>query len=356
MNKLSYRIANIVALLLCIFLGSSCRDNGSTSSRLDSGSNEFRWTIDTLSYPGSSQTFMRDIWGSSSRDIYVVGNNDQGGRGTMYHYNGSNWSDVKLASVQGGSISGAFSLFSVYGFNSTDVYAVGDQIAFDQASQEFLDSTLIIHFNGVSWNEIQVPRREWASCIRGSGTTDAWVGGSAGTLYHLNGNSYNEFSVGHEFFITSIACLSQDDVFAEGNRTDWTLPVDSSAYVLFHFDGTSWKRVDSAMRTSGSPPSSFGAAIWTDKVHLYSLAPNISQLENNVWTIIFEGPVGHMFKNADNDIYAVGESIFHYDGNTWLRFTKFDTIGSVWEGGYSNGREVFVLGSNGKISIVLHGR
>ena len=55
----------------------------------------YTWTIDTLSYPGSAQTIMQSIWGSSPSDVYVVGHND-GGYGKMYHFDGKMWTPVVL--------------------------------------------------------------------------------------------------------------------------------------------------------------------------------------------------------------------------------------------------------------------
>ncbi len=55
----------------------------------------YTWTIDTLAYPGSYQTIMQSIWGSSPSDVYVVGHND-GGYGKMYHFDGKMWTPVVL--------------------------------------------------------------------------------------------------------------------------------------------------------------------------------------------------------------------------------------------------------------------
>jgi hypothetical protein len=59
---------------------------------------DFVWTIDTLEYPGSYQTLMYDIWVDSPSNAYVVGYNDNGGFGTMYHFNGTRWNHVNLVS------------------------------------------------------------------------------------------------------------------------------------------------------------------------------------------------------------------------------------------------------------------
>ena len=108
---MKYFIITIAFTLL--FLSMCCKDeptkppDDTTKDPLT-----YTWTIDTLAYPGSMQTTMRDIWASSPTDVYVVGHNDQN-RGLMYHYDGKSWSDVKLAASQGGQILGAMDLSAV---------------------------------------------------------------------------------------------------------------------------------------------------------------------------------------------------------------------------------------------------
>ncbi len=54
----------------------------------------------------------RAIWGSSGSDVYVVGNDGSG-----YHYNGTGWQRINMPTGQ--------NLYGVYGFGTTDVFAVG---------------------------------------------------------------------------------------------------------------------------------------------------------------------------------------------------------------------------------------
>jgi len=86
---------------------------------------EYTWTIDTLAYPNSFQTSMRDIWGSSANDVYVVGHNDQA-FGKMWHYDGSRWEPVRLHILEGGPLPNIGSLSAIYGFSANDIWAVGE--------------------------------------------------------------------------------------------------------------------------------------------------------------------------------------------------------------------------------------
>jgi len=66
-------------LFLIGLVASGCKH--STSPPVVKNGREYTWTIDTLAYPRRFQTSMRDIWGSSANDVYVVGHNDAGGYG-----------------------------------------------------------------------------------------------------------------------------------------------------------------------------------------------------------------------------------------------------------------------------------
>src|SRR3990172_3789508 len=76
----------------------------------------YTWTADTLYYPGNFQTIMYDIWGSSPNDVYAVGWSSGSRNAVMWHYDGSKWINVLLPFE-------SFTLNSIYGFSSTDIYA-----------------------------------------------------------------------------------------------------------------------------------------------------------------------------------------------------------------------------------------
>ena len=86
----------LTLIIIIVFLNVSCKEEPITPpDNKVKNPREYSWTIDTLSYPGSLQTFMRDIWASSPSDVYVVGSNDQA-YGHMFHYDGKNWTAVNL--------------------------------------------------------------------------------------------------------------------------------------------------------------------------------------------------------------------------------------------------------------------
>ena len=70
------------------------------------------------------------IWGSSSSNIFAVGDN-----ATILHYDGKAWSSMNSSTEK--------YLTKIRGLNSKCVYAVGDD-------------GLIIHFDGKKWNDMSL--------------------------------------------------------------------------------------------------------------------------------------------------------------------------------------------------------
>jgi len=53
---------------------------------------------------------------------------------------------------------------------------------------------------------------------------------------------------------------------------------------------------------------------------------------------------------------AVGQSIYHFNGDDWYEYVQFRTSDWLYWDCYANGEEVFVLGTTGMKSFVLHGK
>ena len=122
---------NAVWYAALIVLQSGCKHNAIDAP--SKNPRQYTWTIDTIAYsnPGSSQTLLKRIWGSSDRDVYVVGHNDLGA-GNMYHFNGQAWSPVKLLQWYGGTLSSVNDFEDIVGFSDHDIYAVGSKYSSTQ--------------------------------------------------------------------------------------------------------------------------------------------------------------------------------------------------------------------------------
>lgn len=125
-----------IFVLLCraamIIFSISCDKNPADSKAMTKNPRAYQWTVDTLAYVGSFQTSMRDMWGSSSKDVYVVGHNDQA-FGKVYHYDGKIWTSVRLHILEGGTIPNIGTLSAIYGFSANEVWVVGERTYYNPA-------------------------------------------------------------------------------------------------------------------------------------------------------------------------------------------------------------------------------
>ena len=80
----------------------------------------YSWTIDTLSYEGSTQTLLDNIWGTSPKDVYASGFNERGW-GELYNYDGNSWTVV----IHGFK---KIEVGQVYGFAPNDIFLIGGYI------------------------------------------------------------------------------------------------------------------------------------------------------------------------------------------------------------------------------------
>lgn len=349
------RVLKTVLVGLVVLTQLTCKRNTTGPGSLLPGKREYVWTIDTLAYPGSFQTDMRSMYATSSDNVYIVGHNDQN-RGKMYHYNGQQWSPVILTASEGGLIQGAIDLTAIHGSGPNDIWAVGEETYYDPLTGRFSDTSLVIHYDGVQWRKVDLPKRRTLWCVWVVAPNQVFAGSADGVLYRYDGERWTTFELGVEFFLSSVVGISSNEAYAMGNREDKVAPIDSSGTFLFRFDGNSWHTIDSLMRTPGSPPQHFGYRLISNGGFLYSSAPNIYKYENNRWRKLFDGPVTTFSASGSNNMLAVGQSVYHFNGHDWYEYANFRSSNWLYHDCYANGEEVFVIGSTGFISIILHGK
>jgi hypothetical protein len=352
----------IFAFLLGMTLTSiKCKDEATKPPEEPvKGPRTYNWTIDTLSYPGSIQTVMSDIWASSPSDVYVVGHNDQPGPGTMFHYDGKKWSTTHFHAAEGGAIDGAVDLSAIYGFSSNDIYAVGSRLYTNNTT--IRNSSLIIHFDGIKWTEISIAHQEKLVSIFGASSSDIWAGGRQGTLYHyLNGVWSNipfDSTVGFAQFVG----VSRTEIYARCTREiDKVQPLDSTQYLIYKFNGFNWSVIDSFYQVPPTYLEKFGLKLWiTSDDQLYSAGQKIYKWIGVNWTQMFNS--GHTFYTlygtSENNIFAVGygNQCYHYNGNDWFSFERFKDSNKYGISIWCNKEEAFLLSSDGSKSYIYHGK
>jgi len=219
----------------------------------------------------------------SANDVWAVGSWGQnGGRGLIEHWDGTNWS-VAAVLPQGTLLIG------VAAQSSNDIWAVGQNVT----------QTLVEHWNGRQWVAVPSPNvgsaynTLHAVCIISH--NDAWAVGyslSLGTdnvyiLMHWDGTSWSLVNgpPANSSILLSVKAFATDDVWAVGYK-DYDNTHGTSSTFTLHWDGTTWSEIPTPNATTG-----FNNLIGVDG-------------------------------NAPDDVWAVGYSslgglAMHWDGISW---------------------------------------
>ena len=168
----------ILSIILALIFVYNCHNSTGPEKKAP---RELFWSVDTLLYPECAQTMMGKIWGSSANDVYTVGDSFRNTLGTMYHYNGEEWQPVPLSFHDGGPLKGIYCLQDVHGFSSNNVYAVGWVSEWESK---------IIHYDGNTWRDIDIPRKGFLFCIYGDAPDNIWAAGNRGTIFHYDGEEW----------------------------------------------------------------------------------------------------------------------------------------------------------------------
>lgn len=329
----------------------------------------YTWTIDTLAYPGSFQTSMRDIWGSSASDVYVVGHNYENS-GLMWHYNGKIWQPVGLNPFEGGTITGSISLKSVLGFSKSNIWAVGDRVYNNYSPPpNLLDSSLVIAFDGQKWFEHKIHGGRRLTAIGGASSFDLWTGGWTNYLYHFNGVVWKKDSLPvvaqHDgiFQINSLESLSSGEILALGN-TFHNAEAKTIYYYFLRKSGV-WRLLDSAFVQPGRVENKWGFGdLWVSPPGTaYSCGVGIYRWNGSSWEKLFDHAnfLTRITGTSDNNIFVVGHlgTVLHYNGQDWFQYPQFADPNNVLWGVWTDGKEVMFTGFTARYpqkTLIFHGR
>ncbi len=324
---------------------------------------QYTWEVDTLAYPGSIQTIMKAIWGSSPTDVYVVGHNDTG-NGHMYHYNGKSWQPVLLGSRA--------SFSDIHGFAPDDIWAVGDELDFNpNPPPDYIDKSAVLHYDGRRWQQVPLPPGRKLDSVGGTSSTNLFAGGINGTLFHYDGTHWQPDSLPFAIekdalpwhFIPAIAGApkSNDIYLLYVNQV-------GTNYLLKR-EGGRWQVIYDMLNNAFSD-------LWLSPWgKLYGTGDDVQWWDGSKWNPLFENEnreFGTFYSKAvigaaDDNLFIVGYAgteylygeVVHYNGEDWHEFTQFQFPDVQYEDVWTDGREVFIVGYRldfPQITIVLHGK
>ncbi len=171
-----------------VYAVGSSQNSTSTLPLVAGSSNGVDWTPSALPGAGGPHSYLMDVWGSSSSDIYAVGYGEDASLNTVpliYHStNGTNWTRATLTLPTGWSFG---SLYGVWGSSATDVYAVG------VGRYGSADLPLLYHSTNQggtwTWSSVGLPSG-WTS----AGLEKIW-GANAADIYAVGFGTYGTDTV-----------------------------------------------------------------------------------------------------------------------------------------------------------------
>ena len=80
-------------------------------------------------------------------------------------------------------------------------------------------------------------------------------------------------------------------------------------------------------------------------------------MENGTWNSVFNAPaIYRMCGVAEDNFFAVGSSIYHWNGKDLYEFKELPRQGVELSDVWTDGTEVFIVGNDYTRTIVYHGR
>jgi hypothetical protein len=161
-----------------------------------------------------------------------------------------------------------------------------------------------------------------------------------------------------QFF--SIAGNSKDNVYMVSVRCNLNSLSDPAAKYYYHkLENSEWIISDSMDFYNLDGNYSFGTQLSIIGNSLYGTENGIYKNSDHGWIKIFnDNMLIHVFGQSENNYFACGGmgTVYHYNGIDWKKFYFPElnniTMYRIW----LNEKEVFITGSDGTKTYVLHGK
>jgi hypothetical protein len=356
---------------LIILLLNSCNDNTVDVKPIKSLF-EYTWTSDTLYLEGSLQIVLTSLWGSSDKDLYIVGSSASS-KGVMWHYDGLKWLNVKLNFVEGGPIKGPFDLYQIIGFSSTNIWAVGATLRDNpNPPPDILGSSLIIHFDGAQWNTIEHQNGDRLINVAGV-NNNLWAGGDGVTMFHFNGTIWERDSVG--FNNDTMSIKDRKNFVIHGVGTDGINTLALGTYYnenipqrIYYFfrKYDNWVVADSFIyKYRFDDEIKWGPNLYitqSGKVYSYGMG-GVFTWDGNSWERIFRyDDIWNIFVKENGEMFVMigGGKVFYYDGVNWKEIDALNNPDIIYTCAWATESEAFIAGiTTGGFpqkTVIFHGK
>ncbi|MFA6469025.1 MAG: hypothetical protein WCW35_09010 [Bacteroidota bacterium] len=285
------------------------------------------------------------IWGSDTNDVYAIGHNAVGGNASLYHFDGTQWSVIKITKAEGGFIDSYVSFREIDGSGKNDVWAVGRRGGYYGSS---IDSSLVIHFDGSSWKEIQIDRGKHSlQGLKVLGLNDVYMSGTYGEIYHFDGTQFTKIVVD-----TNLAIKLGGDkqrMFAGGIST--LLYPNQYISVFSKVGNGTWTRITTATEIEYGQKRNFGFRDFypagSDKY--FACGEGIFSIQDTFWHSSSSDkshPYIRLSGTSPTNVFALCQTrkILHWNGVDWRESNlpeNISTNSTLW-GLWVKGNNIFI--------------
>lgn len=246
---------------------------------------------------------LRAVSALSANDVWAVGRycTDECGRDDhtlIVHWDGSSWSEIESPSPGRSD-----ALYGVAALSANDVWAVGQDTPASGASR-----TLILHWDGSDWSRVKSPAPAGTSFLNGvsvTSTIDAWAVGHTehgpkwafhAFILHWDGKAWSRVKVSA---LGKASAL--DSVSSVSARGAWAVGRDckdgqcfDARSLILHWNGKVWSKATTPNRSGNN------------------LQSVTARSARDVWAVGMTG--GLQLGNA-----TIGNMILHWNGRVWSR-------------------------------------
>lgn len=353
----------LFSLISITLLALTCKkspvENEDNLSRRD-----YVWSVDTISMPDSlPQSFqisMCAIWGSDTDNVYIAGHNAMHW-GKVFHFSGEN-SGKKWQTVELPRHYGLAAIRDIIGIDKNNIFFVGQTTYFVPPDDHVEDSSLIYRFDGSVWELSLINKGSQIWTIAGSGN-ELYAAGLNKTFFKYNGSEWEKKEL--NIYIPKEYETSWCSSFIRRKNGEFLMNYNASRIedmILYQVKkkGDEWVKIDSVKNIE---KPKWCMKLWeSPEGTLYSYAGGVVIYNGTTWTPIFKYDYFNALGGtSDNNIFAAGEKIVHYNGRDWYEFKEFTGSKGLGKYGIAQDlqcfdKQVFILYSDSHNSYVIRGK
>jgi hypothetical protein len=343
----------LILVALSIFLFSTCKDDPVISDNANRVSRDYTWTIDTIQ-SGSIQTYMKSMWGSSSKNVWVSGSDADLSK-CIYFFDGTSWSSVNYPPTYF-----IKDFYAVGGSSTNNVFFVGAAWYYNPSPPpNFLDSALVLQYTNGNWIYHTIHNSTQLNVLCIINENEIWAGGSKGNLLRYQGISWEHYYLGNEdVLINCIDALDANNVYASGHYEKFI--VGQGAYLadyLYKFNGTQWNLIDSNIVSSNYNRQSYPTLIRNINGSIFGSSNfGFVKMVGDAWQVIKPDIYGQFNGTNENNIFLANQDfgVLHFNGKDWYRFDELPWLRYYDVEVFSDA--VFLLATDGYTSYIVRGK